>query len=258
MYIFSCPDNSLVPQSQTLSSLPSPPPMIVQSMIQTTTTTSHTPIVVPVPKPQTPRVEFKPEIKINQVIVSTSEQINQFPSTPIPMTTACPIFTTSASPILTSSNVVYSEQQTTTIHTSAQNQNSNKLAQEQENEQFALAWLRATFEPVSAMASRIEQQDLYKMYLTACSKIGRTGVVSQYHFPRCVRNVFGGTVGPNQIKIKQNAISSFFYEGIRIRAQPLAVVHKGTILVSNQEQKSNSKCIINLLNTTPLLSSKRL
>lgn len=96
-----------------------------------------------------------------------------------------------------------------------------------------MAWLRATFEPVSALASRIEQQDLYKMYLTACSKIGRTGVVSQYHFPRCVRSVFGGTVGPNQIKIKQNAmeISSYFYEGIRIRAQPLAVVHKGTILV---------------------------
>lgn len=148
------------------------------------------------------------------------------------MTTSCPTMTQAAPQFLSSSNVVYSEQQTTTIHTTAQNQNSNKLAQEQENEQFALAWLRATFEPVSAMASRIEQQDLYKMYLTACSKIGRTGVVSQYHFPRCVRNVFGGTVGPNQIKIiKQNAISSLFYEGIRIRAQPLAVVHKGTILV---------------------------
>lgn len=144
-----------------------------------------------------------------------------------------PTVTTSAPPILTSSNVVYSEQQTTTIHTSAKNQNSNKLAQEQENEQFALAWLRATFEPVSVLASRIEQQDLYKMYVTACSKIGRTGVVAQCHFPRCVRNVFGGSVGPNQIKIKQNSFSSFFYEGIRIRAQPHAVVHKGTILVSD-------------------------
>lgn len=152
-------------------------------------------------------------------------------------------------PLFNSANVVYSEQQTTTIHT-AQNQNSNKLAQEQENEQFALAWLRATFEPVSALASRIEQQDLYKMYLTACSKIGRTGVVSPYHFPRCVRNVFGGTVGPNQIKIKQNAmeISSFFYEGIRIRAQPLAVVHKGTILVRIRKKpkmfkKTGKNCI---------------
>lgn len=149
------------------------------------------------------------------------------------ITSTAPIVTTATPPLLNNANVVYSEQQTTTIHTSASNQNSNKHAQDQENEQFALAWLRATFEPISALTSRIEQQDLYKMYLTACSKIGRTGVVSNYHFPRCVRNVFGGTVGPNQIKIKQNAmeISSFFYEGIRIRAQPLAVVHKGTILV---------------------------
>lgn len=227
-------DTSIVSQSHMLPALPSPPPIIVQSTIQTAPTPS--PIIVPIPKPQPPRIEIKPEIKMNQNTVSYSEQPTSFTSTPITMrtmTTACPTITTAAPTILTSSNVVYSEQQTTTIHTTAQNQNSNKLAQEQENEQFALAWLRATFEPVSAMASRIEQQDLYKMYLTACSKIGRTGVVSQFHFPRCVRNVFGGTVGPNQIKIKQNAISNFFYEGIRIRAQPLAVVHKGTILVSN-------------------------
>lgn len=189
--------------------------------------------------PQTPT---RPEIKITHVPAATAnsnDSAHHYVSSsggPITVKTitnaGMSTITTSAPPILTSSNVVYSEQQTTTIHTSAKNQNSNKLAQEQENEQFALAWLRATFEPVSVLASRIEQQDLYKMYVTACSKIGRTGVVAQCHFPRCVRNVFGGSVGPNQIKIKQNSFSSFFYEGIRIRAQPHAVVHKGTILVS--------------------------
>lgn len=103
----------------------------------------------------------------------------------------------------------------------------------QENEQFALAWLRATFEPVLALTSRIEQQDLYKMYMTASTKIGRQGVVSPVHFPRCVRSVFGGTVGPNSIKMKQNNAegTALYYEGIRIRAKPLAVIHKGTILV---------------------------
>lgn len=105
----------------------------------------------------------------------------------------------------------------------------------QENEQFALSWLRATFESVTTLASRIEQQDLYKMYMTASSKIGRQGVVTSMHFPRCVRSVFGGTVGPNQIKVKQNHadVTALYYEGIRIRAKPLAIVHKGTILVSN-------------------------
>lgn len=170
-------------------------------------------------------------MKPNQMIVQNSEHLAPVFSTPITVktqTSASPTITTATPTFFSSSNVVYSEQQTTTIHTSsAQNQNSLKLAQDQENEQFALAWLRATFEPASSPGSRIEQQDLYKMYSTACSKIGRTGVVSQHHYPRCVQNVFG-----NQIKVKQNTISSY-YEGIRIRAQPLAVVHKGTILVSD-------------------------
>lgn len=105
----------------------------------------------------------------------------------------------------------------------------------QENEQFALAWLRATFEPVVNNGSRIEQQDLYKMYITASSKMGRVGFVSPMHFPRIVRNVFGGTIGPNAIKVKQPhnnlETTTSCYEGIRIRAKPLAVIHKGTILV---------------------------
>lgn len=246
-----------ITQQQTQPSLPSPPPIIVQSTIPTMPTVSQNPIVIPVPKPQQqlqqqqmPQVQIKPEIKINQ-IQNTNEPLNQTLCSPViikTQTAASSTITTSAPTFLSSSNVVYSEQQTTTIHTSsAQNTNSLKLAQDQENEQFALAWLRATFEPANAVASRIEQQDLYKMYLTACSKIGRTGVVSQHHFPRCVQNVFGNTVGPNQIKIKQNTSTSYFYEGIRIRAQPLAVVHKGTILVSDDNLSKLNRIFINHL-----------
>lgn len=55
----------------------------------------------------------------------------------------------------------------------------------QENEQFALAYLRATYEP--CINGRIEQQELYKQYLNACAKIGRRGVIAPLHFPRCVR-----------------------------------------------------------------------
>lgn len=113
---------------------------------------------------------------------------------------------------------------------------SAKMTQQQtqqDNEQFALAWLRATFEPVTTMATRIEHQDMYKMYLTASSKIGRVGVASPQHFPRCVRLVFGAAVGPNIPKCAvQSDSPTLFYEGIRIRSKPLAVVYKGTILVS--------------------------
>ncbi|XP_069680492.1 AT-rich interactive domain-containing protein 2 isoform X3 [Periplaneta americana] len=100
----------------------------------------------------------------------------------------------------------------------------------QENEQFALAWLRATYEPASGC--RIEQAELYKQYLTACAKIGRRGVIAPLHFPRCVRSVFGGTVGPNP---QRQAIGitisgsgdqppgNLFYEGIKVRANPFSV-----------------------------------
>lgn len=69
---------------------------------------------------------------------------------------------------------------------------SNSLQQQhahqqiiQENEQFALGWLRATFE--LAPGVRIEQEELYKKYLGCCTKIGRRGVIAPFHFPRCVR-----------------------------------------------------------------------
>ncbi|PNF32753.1 hypothetical protein B7P43_G04513 [Cryptotermes secundus] len=100
----------------------------------------------------------------------------------------------------------------------------------QENEQFALAWLRATYEP--ATGCRIEQAELYKQYLTACSKIGRRGVIAPLHFPRCVRSVFGGTVGPNPQKQSIGVSGSvdqpgttnlMFYEGIKVRANPFSV-----------------------------------
>jgi len=55
----------------------------------------------------------------------------------------------------------------------------------QENEQFALGWVKATFE--LAPGVRIEQEELYKKYLGCCTKIGRRGVIAPLHFPRCVR-----------------------------------------------------------------------
>lgn len=56
-----------------------------------------------------------------------------------------------------------------------------------ENEQFALAWLRATYEPCGT--GKVDHQEVYKHYLNSCSTIGRRGVISPLHFPRCVRQV---------------------------------------------------------------------
>lgn len=82
------------------------------------------------------------------------------------------------------------------------------------------------------------------MYINASSKIGRRGVVSPLHFPRCVRSVFGGSVGPNPIKIDNNEPASY-YEGIRIRPKPLAVIHKGSVVMPQQQGTQTVEVILN-------------
>uniref|UniRef100_A0A182MU48 ARID domain-containing protein n=1 Tax=Anopheles culicifacies TaxID=139723 RepID=A0A182MU48_9DIPT len=106
--------------------------------------------------------------------------------------------------------------------------------QAQESEQFVYAWLRASFE--AAPAVRIEQHELYKLYLATNGKLGRKMIVPLAHFPRCVRAVFGGTVGPVQLKMEQNGVEtvSLYYEGLRLRSKPLPIVHKGTVLQQHQ------------------------
>lgn len=87
----------------------------------------------------------------------------------------------------------------------------------QENEKFALAWLRCTFEPSNN--GKVEQAELYKQYINYCAKIGRRGVIAPLHFPRIVRTVFGGSVGPKVVSTNEG--TQHFYEGIQIRMKPL-------------------------------------
>ncbi|KAG5322670.1 ARID2 protein, partial [Pseudoatta argentina] len=91
----------------------------------------------------------------------------------------------------------------------------------QENEQFALGWVKATFELIPGV--RIEQEELYKKYLGCCTKIGRRGVIAPLHFPRCVRSVFGNIVGPNPLKGENTGTQ--YYEGIRVRATPAPITY---------------------------------
>lgn len=75
---------------------------------------------------------------------------------------------------------------TVTANSMQQQQNAHQQII-QENEQFALSWLRANFE--LAPGVKIEQEELYKKYLGSCTKIGRRGVIAPLHFPRCVRYI---------------------------------------------------------------------
>lgn len=62
---------------------------------------------------------------------------------------------------------------------------SNTRLLAKENEQFALGWLRSTLE--AQKGARIEEAELYKLYINWCAGVGRQGVIAPAHFPRCVR-----------------------------------------------------------------------
>lgn len=95
-------------------------------------------------------------------------------------------------------------------------QNQQQLIQE--NEQFALAWLRNNFELSPSLMVKIEEHDMYRMYVNACTKVGRKGALTQLHFPRCVRSVFGGSVGPNPGNVEGSEKPPMYYCGIKPRA----------------------------------------
>ncbi|XP_029164513.1 LOW QUALITY PROTEIN: AT-rich interactive domain-containing protein 2 [Nylanderia fulva] len=115
----------------------------------------------------------------------------------------------------------------------------------QENEQFALGWVRATFE--LAPGTRIEQEELYKKYLGCCTKIGRRGVIAPLHFPRCVRSVFGSIVGPNPLKGENTGTQ--YYEGIRVRATPAPITYPSQQVTA---AVATNTPLIPAVNTTPV------
>ncbi|KYM81304.1 AT-rich interactive domain-containing protein 2 [Atta colombica] len=114
----------------------------------------------------------------------------------------------------------------------------------QENEQFALGWVKATFELTPGV--RIEQEELYKKYLGCCTKIGRRGVIAPLHFPRCVRSVFGNIVGPNPLKGENTGTQ--YYEGIRVRATPAPITYPSQTTAAVATNTS----LIPAINTTPV------
>ncbi|XP_018314182.1 AT-rich interactive domain-containing protein 2 isoform X6 [Mycetomoellerius zeteki] len=119
----------------------------------------------------------------------------------------------------------------------------------QENEQFALGWVKATFELTPGV--RIEQEELYKKYLGCCTKIGRRGVIAPLHFPRCVRSVFGNIVGPNPLKGENTGTQ--YYEGIRVRATPAPITYPSQTTAA----VATNTLPIPAVNTTPVKVAQR-
>ncbi|XP_022229733.2 AT-rich interactive domain-containing protein 2 [Drosophila obscura] len=97
-----------------------------------------------------------------------------------------------------------------------------------DDEQYALAWLGATYERAGAGHEfRLEQQELYRIYLSHCQKAGKLSVVNHMQFPRLVRLIFNQTVGPVIVRhLDGTELPGTYYVGIRTRAQPLVMQQK--------------------------------
>ncbi|KAH8389979.1 hypothetical protein KR200_004816 [Drosophila serrata] len=98
-----------------------------------------------------------------------------------------------------------------------------------EDEQYALAWLGATYERGAGIAHelRVEQAELYRIYLSHCQKAGKLSVVNHMQFPRLVRLIFNQTVGPVIVRqLDGTELPGTYYIGIRMRAQPLIMQQK--------------------------------
>ncbi|KAF9818201.1 hypothetical protein SFRURICE_003942 [Spodoptera frugiperda] len=97
-------------------------------------------------------------------------------------------------------------------------QRTVQVSEAKENEHFAQAWLRSAYEVLPAGDnSAVEAGDVYRHYLATCTKLGRKGLIAPAHFPRLVRTVFGGTVGPNTVTLSTGETQQV-YIGIRSRA----------------------------------------
>ncbi|CAH1112236.1 unnamed protein product [Psylliodes chrysocephalus] len=198
--------SNTVPSSaptQTVTSLSSVSLSNSNSSSTVVTTLTSTPVMSSSP---TPKLTI-PSTPIRQVNIQPQRLI---PINPAPIT---PTVTATPTPSVIQSTSNMTPQQM------IQQQHAHQQAIH-ENEQFALAWLRATYEPCGT--GKVDHQEVYKHYLNSCSTIGRRGVISPLHFPRCVRSIFGGTVGPNPMK-PTNPNDPQFYEGIKVRDKPLLI-----------------------------------
>ncbi|XP_032671918.1 AT-rich interactive domain-containing protein 2 isoform X6 [Odontomachus brunneus] len=198
---------------------------------------------VAVPQSTAQNAPVTPTVPVTTASASTSSTPVTITTTPAPVSPAPSRPTT---PATTSTK--------TATHKAAAD-SANAIQQQtahqqiiQENEQFALGWVKATFE--LAPGVRIEQEELYKKYLGCCTKIGRRGVIAPLHFPRCVRSVFGNIVGPNPLKGENTGTQ--YYEGIRVRSTPAPITYP-----SQTAAVATNTASVQAINATPVKVAQR-
>lgn len=127
-----------------------------------------------------------------------------------------------------------------------------------DDETYALAWLGATYERAgSGNEYRVEQQELYTIYLSHCQKAGKHSVVNRLQFPRLVRLIFNPSVGPAIVRqVDGTDLPGTHYIGIRMRTQPLPmqqpkIVQAGAVVNKKEAGKGDAAATVDTPEETP-------
>jgi hypothetical protein len=92
---------------------------------------------------------------------------------------------------------------------------------------------------------------MYKQVLASLHKLGKRDVISQQHYAVCIRNLFGGSVGPIRKQLPSGQFQNV-YDGVKVRAQPLPLrvptspqQQVNAVVVQQQTQLVQQQQIIN-------------
>ncbi|XP_034476158.1 AT-rich interactive domain-containing protein 2 [Drosophila innubila] len=199
------------PQATAIAALPPPAPTQVQVLSPQVEAISL-PVAVPAPAPVPVAVSL-PVPSLPQVHLP----VPSLPQVQLPAPAPAPPPAVTASPAPVPAPVAVVQAAPLPVAPSAPQSFTH------DDETYALAWLGATYERAgNGHDYRVEQQELYTIYLSHCQKAGKHSVVNRLQFPRLVRLIFNPSVGPAIVRqVDGTDLPGTHYIGIRMRAQPL-------------------------------------
>ena len=182
-----------------------------QHILQQPKTNIQQPIVIPAQPQQSQQIVVMPHQPSQQQLVSMQQTQRLVTHTGQPVQLQQ----------VQQTNPANLQQPIPTQQLPSQNQSQQvqlRVSNDESNRQFCLSWLKATYE--SSSGSSIDQPVMYKQYLASLHKLGKRDVISQQHYAVCIRNLFGGSVGPIRKQLPNGQFQNV-YEGVKLRAQPL-------------------------------------
>lgn len=133
-------------------------------------------------------------------------------------------------------------------------------SEQQEIEQFTISWLNNNFETVDSLQSRIEVNELYKMYIAANQKLKRPSGISPKQLPNLMKIIFGTKIGPNIIKrtdVNNMEITSSYFVNLKVKTTPIGIQVKIPAVPTTPVALPQNAVVSPMAVTTPILNNHK-